>query len=564
MKIKEIMDLKKPNKFTELLNLKLAPKLIKIDQRKDEYEITFSVNKKQYVFSAYYDKEITVTEIWMVEFFYIEEHESGFKKRIYNITDTGDQFLVFQGVGWCLKRFLEKYEPDQFMFMAKEVSRVKLYKVFVREIEKQTNYTSRDIKTFGDETFFTFISENSIYSKRENTWIDTTLKAEDYIEQVHEASDNPQIDKLEVDKLQIKQDIIDLQIRKKELDSDSSEIENIDRNIADLKTDIEDIDAELQALKQSESIVESVPDIVYHATSTEKAFDIIRTNEFRLTPTMISTSDSKFRSDKLYFLSLSRIKYGGYTRAMGDTSHIVILEIDGRKLSQRYKGHSVDYWGAGMRSAKGLDMEYKLRNDENEERVYSDDPTIPKATQYIKSIHIYVTNEDDIYGPASRNPVTIANYGKKIGLPVAIYTDFSAFKTLNARKAYINTATADQAENKYLFTALVELWYDPSIVNNLSSRVRHYVYDLARKVSYGMDIETVTQDLYKLIQIEVHNDNTQPLLRVEMDKFFKLVKKYGKGDLKIFLIRLAAKVYPWAVEKINLEVYLKGGSFWKE
>ena len=47
---------------------------------------------------------------------------------------------------------------------------------------------------------------------------------------------------------------------------------------------------------------------------------------------------------KPFYLSTSRIKFGGYATKFNETD-ICTLVLDGDKFNQRYEGNSVDFWG---------------------------------------------------------------------------------------------------------------------------------------------------------------------------------------------------------------------------
>ncbi|MFW6225420.1 MAG: hypothetical protein ACOC3V_00510 [bacterium] len=137
------------------------------------------------------------------------------------------------------------------------------------------------------------------------------------------------------------------------------------------------------------NIKESVSSIVYHATSIQNCLDILKTNKFELTTSLGTSADQ--HGEKFYYFSLSRIKHGGYLRSMLKGS-AVNLVLDGSKFNQRYKGTPVDYWGRNWR--RNVSKDQALKNDENEERIISDDPYIPNAVSYIKEIHICFSNEN--------------------------------------------------------------------------------------------------------------------------------------------------------------------------
>ena len=135
---------------------------------------------------------------------------------------------------------------------------------------------------------------------------------------------------------------------------------------------------------------EGLSSIVYHNTHIDNCLDILKTNRFELT-TMLGTGSDKF-SDKFYYMSFSRVKFGGYAYTLPD-NNIVTLILDGSRFNQRYKAGPVDYWGPEFKKAgREQSIELGMRQDENEERIFTDDPFIPNAKKYIFGIQIYCTN----------------------------------------------------------------------------------------------------------------------------------------------------------------------------
>lgn len=238
---------------------------------------------------------------------------------------------------------------------------------------------------------------------------------------------------------------------------------------------------------------ESLSAVVFHNTSLRNLFDIVKSDRFYLTTNLGTSSDQL--SSKFYYLSVSRIKFGGYARSMSENG-LVNIVLDGKKLNQRYKGGPVDYWGQELRSA-GTSAQ-KLRNDENEERVLSDDPVITSALNYILSIHVSLVGTekepdmDELGSIMMRNDYyqmkSMAQVCHKKGIPVYFYTDFSAFKTLNTRKAidiYSNRLNlidsllwivshckeVDDIPDKYPFSYFRSAFHEPKYINNRDDAV---------------------------------------------------------------------------------------------
>lgn len=138
-----------------------------------------------------------------------------------------------------------------------------------------------------------------------------------------------------------------------------------------------------------QQIFEGLSPVVYHYTSIYRTISIIENNSFNLSTSFGTDAEGWLaQKNKIYYLSTTRHKLGGY-HLMGGMQG-VMLNLDGTKLSTRYSGDPVDYWGPEFRKldpAKG----------EAEDRIYHTKPTIPNAVDYIKEVHFYIkaTELDD-------------------------------------------------------------------------------------------------------------------------------------------------------------------------
>lgn len=129
-------------------------------------------------------------------------------------------------------------------------------------------------------------------------------------------------------------------------------------------------------------INEGLSDVLWHKTYINQLNNILKTDKFILSSVGDSTSDKIGK--KQFYLSTARSRTSHYFGA-GDFT--VFIELDGRKLGQRYKGMPVDYWQYPMTTT---DM---MTSKEMEDRVVSDKPEIPNASSYIKSVSILIPSE---------------------------------------------------------------------------------------------------------------------------------------------------------------------------
>lgn len=172
-------------------------------------------------------------------------------------------------------------------------------------------------------------------------------------------------------------------------------------------------------LNENEILDEGASDVMYHFTNSGALINILRTNEFILTAAVGSASDFNINKNRFFFFSTTRSKSSGYN------SGNVKLELDGRKLKYKYKFIPVDYWQYSKNPSDYLsDNDYirALKSGEQEDRIVSNQPTIPNAVSYIQKIHI-INNErsNNIIG-------SIVEYAKRYNIAVNVYNNKHDFE----------------------------------------------------------------------------------------------------------------------------------------
>ncbi len=288
-------------------------------------------------------------------------------------------------------------------------------------------------------------------------------------------------------------------------------------------------------------MLEGLSQILYHNTYINFCYEIVKSDEFKLT-TNLGTGADKF-TDKFYYLSMSRIKYGGYARSMAEEG-LVNMVLDGRKLGQRYKGGPVDYWGIEFRSAAKGDQ--KLRNDENEERIFTDDPSIPNARKYILGIHINISgkpegDEEEVsdfsilfnhrYSRELQNLRTMCGNFK---IPFFIYVNnFKSFTVLDTRKAM------EYKERTNYISALIDIYNNYSNIKDIPYEYPYKIFinGLSRADADYMDPELLTQ-----LSSDIHNYRTHPEYRDLIAELTNIMRKERTRTLKDFLILLAGRL----------------------
>lgn len=184
-------------------------------------------------------------------------------------------------------------------------------------------------------------------------------------------------------------------------------------------------------MKLRDILAEGLSNVLYHYTHANNVLKILKADAFRLHPYVGNDAEMEMgKADKLWYLSTTRSRQGGYSNA---TPFYAVMKLNGRKLGQRYKGNPMEYWDKGMR---GID---KTRNTtEMEDRIYSPNPTIPKASKYIEEIHLMFPEpksdrmKDYKFKTEIRQLLLEA---KKRKIDIYIYYDKNDWQNHNKRKA---------------------------------------------------------------------------------------------------------------------------------
>jgi len=256
----------------------------------------------------------------------------------------------------------------------------------------------------------------------------------------------------------------------------------------------------------SNELNESVSSQIFRFIPLGRLDNLLTTNTFNLAP---SQGANKF-SNKFNYLSVSRIKFGGYARNNTYKSG-VILELDGRKFNNKFKGGPVDYWGKDF--AKTGTKQQKMTTDENEERIFSDKNTIPNASSYIKAVHILIDKE-------KKFDSEIVKLRKKCalkGLSCYVYDDINAFKTLNKKKALKEHKEA--RIGSYKIKDIIDI-YNGKATKKQKDEISKYMY-------------IYQKDLLSGIKNEIHNfyHDEGPLIQ----QFNDIKKKEKERDTEKFL-----------------------------
>ena len=172
-------------------------------------------------------------------------------------------------------------------------------------------------------------------------------------------------------------------------------------------------------IKLKDILMERISSVVYHFTTTEAAGYIIDLNRFKLSPIPVNVNvDPGKKYKEGYYMSVARTKVEGFTRINEMKCTNVRLELNGTKLSQRYKGGAYDYFPQQQGN-----YEY----EEFEDRIYSKTDVIPNAKDYIKRIDINRTGWCMDVTIHAKDTIDLIKTSTKLGIPTFLYTDKNKF-----------------------------------------------------------------------------------------------------------------------------------------
>jgi hypothetical protein len=289
--------------------------------------------------------------------------------------------------------------------------------------------------------------------------------------------------------------------------------------------------------------------ILYHYTSINNALEVLEKGYFWLTPAIATKSDFVPNS-KLYFLSCSRIKFGGYARAKTYKCGVEFV-LDGRKLANRYSGSPIDYWGESWREiAKkggGPDaIEQFLQSDENEDRVYSDEAKI--SSDYITEAHIFMAKDigdrHELYYSLILKMMLIC---KRDGIECYLYDNKDYFRTHRTDKAVPFSSLEKPTKTKEWGSSR-DWGSNDSDVYQIIYYARNYE-DIENKRAKDMVwyLSGGTQglrfdDYVKSLENLIHNSRSGGDSRkAEVAKLMKLFKKHGCTTVRDFMEVLVEK-----------------------
>lgn len=142
---------------------------------------------------------------------------------------------------------------------------------------------------------------------------------------------------------------------------------------------------------------------VYHYTSLKNILKIAEEDTIYLQSSLSGLANTSNKNE-LFYLSTTRVKNQSFGYSSKFTNHSARITFDGDKLNQVFKGGAYNYWGdwGKMQYLKNDNEFTKSKqahtDDEAEDRLYSNEPSIPYAHRFIKRIDVIFHGKDNING----------------------------------------------------------------------------------------------------------------------------------------------------------------------
>lgn len=276
------------------------------------------------------------------------------------------------------------------------------------------------------------------------------------------------------------------------------------------------------------NLFEGLSPVLYHATHAAAAVSILKKDQFFLSASYAKGAEDDISHDtKLFYMSTARTRTGGYHAR---DSSLILFELDGRKLSARFYGRAVDYWGPDFRS-------HDPTRFEQEDRIYHTDPVIKNASRYITAVHM--TMRDGKVNSHQRQVYVTAT---KSRIPVYVYASASdliagrnALSTPEVHQLLKGVPTVHKSgsvrrRSKYIDHIKVVynmIRYEP---DTLPRHLHDDVGDAMRKALWGDWLSSVSADFHNANSSRNDDQQTQEMHR-EISRFMRRNRVRNLKDL---------------------------------
>lgn len=281
-------------------------------------------------------------------------------------------------------------------------------------------------------------------------------------------------------------------------------------------------------------LFEGLSPTLFYARSVRSALDIFKNNEFRMSPTFTKGIESHEKYN--YYLSTSRTRTGKYH--IENSMYSVLIELDGRLLSNNLTGEPMDYWGADFRRAANGSYE-------QEDRIYSNKDTIKDASKFVNRVDILIAPDGRDSQVQNKLVLDLVSILKKKGIPVRLYKDnrdwitgsgntVSFEELISYDRPEVKTISREQTDDDRYMNMRSTMGAKPK--NDLGLIYKAMVVDdknlFTSEEWHRLDRYTRPIDAKGSIGTELHMAQNYSSLRPTLRKIGEFMRKNGLRDAK--------------------------------
>lgn len=261
----------------------------------------------------------------------------------------------------------------------------------------------------------------------------------------------------------------------------------------------------------------------YHFTTLNGLLRILKTNTFLLKTDVVS--DTEHWEDKpryRFFMSTTRVRDGrfGYNYFIKTDNMLVRITLNGDLLNANYRGKPVN-WKMHNNKIKGyisnLRSAYSIKSDsiyepdwrraqiqpfvENEDRVYSNKPSIPNADRYIERIDILTYLSGDFVDIDSQALDILQDIPSRFRNITHIYTTMKDFNRQDDNADKVDRSNVKDAIYPKVDVNLSQ--EDLEKIDSYEKKIYNFfanynkLEELVRNEEYDPDFEVIVNHLYR-------------------------------------------------------------------
>lgn len=236
---------------------------------------------------------------------------------------------------------------------------------------------------------------------------------------------------------------------------------------------------------------ERLSSTVFHGGALKNLQSILGKNVLIASPLFTRDAEGSTNNKSYFFISTARSRTSPFiTSLLGQNKPAFVLQLDGDKLNQKYKGKSVNYF-------------LNRKNSELEDRLFTDEQVIRNVSDYIEQISVFI--------PPNTQPtdtmLEIERAAKEKGIPILFFNSKSDLITNNRRKAIDLGKTIKDIQEPKSNT--------PKVTKNLEALIFFYENNNPNHIppEYENYVKDLTIDNYKKSWISD--------IKKELDKFYR-------------------------------------------